>query len=398
MRDTDSASGSLGPESGVEAARGMPPAPDTIPVFRPRLPTAEEVLPYLKRIDASRWYTNHGPLNREFECRLAALFGLPETCVVTSSNGTAALVQALRALGAAPGRLCLTPSWTFAATPASIMAAGLTPFFVDVDRDTWRLELAMAEARLDVGEVGAVMPVSPFGAPIDGAGWDGFHQRTGIPVVIDGAAAFDSYSRSGRQIIGDTPVIISLHATKVFGVGEGAFVLTRDAELAQRIRQFGNFGFYDSRQATVPGVNAKLSEYGAAVGLAGLDSWQSVRAEWEALTICYRAEIERAELLRPGVALQGDWVSSYGVVELPAEMAANDLAEALSDRGIETRRWWDSGCHAQLAYRDCPRVDLPNTEYLAEHMLGLPFWRGLDEAGVRGIFETLRAAMRDLRP
>ena len=106
------------------------------------------------------------------------------------------------------------------------------------------------------------MPVAPFGAPFNIEEWDEFHRVTGIPVVIDAAAGFDTASA------GLSPVMISLHATKAMGIGEGGLILCRDNNLAEQIRAARNFGFLGERVAEIPGMNAKLSEYGAAVGLA----------------------------------------------------------------------------------------------------------------------------------
>lgn len=119
--------------------------------------------------------------------------------MTTLSSGTSALTLALRASAPIPGSLCMMPSWTFSATPHAAREAGLTPYFVDVAPESWALtpEIAAKELQAAPGTVGAVMPVAPFGAPIDYAGWDSLSDETGIPVVIDAAAAFDTV-RPGR--------------------------------------------------------------------------------------------------------------------------------------------------------------------------------------------------------
>ena len=108
-------------------------------LFRPRLPPASAILPYLKAIDSARWYSNSGPLVSSLKERLADYFGVPAGGVVTVANGTLGLELALQAVGARPGTLCMMPSWTFAATPAAAIRAGLTPWFVDVDAASWAL-------------------------------------------------------------------------------------------------------------------------------------------------------------------------------------------------------------------------------------------------------------------
>src|SRR5947207_10784452 len=198
-----------------------------IPIMRPKLPCAERLAPYLQQIDESRLYSNFGPLAVGLEQRLAAHFGIAGAAVTTVANATLGLTLALTAQGARPGTLCAIPAWTFIASAHAAMMAGLVPYFIDVDVASWALDAdrigdALAGAP---GPVGAVMPVAPFGARIDIAAWDRFRAHSGIPVVIDAAAGFDTL------VPGEVPAVVSLHATKVIGTGEGGFVISKDATL-----------------------------------------------------------------------------------------------------------------------------------------------------------------------
>src|SRR3984957_16438928 len=193
----------------------MPKASVEFPVMRPQLPTVDEVLPYLKAMDAARWYANHGPLVRQFESRLAGHFAVEPSRLVTASNATLAIALSLRALGVRAGTLCVMPSWTFVATAAAVVWAGLEPYFIDVDPGTWLItpeDVLKVAARRPVG---AVIVVSPFGAPLDLQCWYTFGRDSGIPVVVDAAAGFDSFrSRDGSHAA--VPVVVSLRVTKVF--------------------------------------------------------------------------------------------------------------------------------------------------------------------------------------
>jgi dTDP-4-amino-4,6-dideoxygalactose transaminase len=366
--------------------------PIRFPVLRPLLPTADKLLPYLEKIDANRWYTNLGPLVAEFETGLAQHFSVPAAQIVTSSNATMALSQTLCALVGRKG-YCVMPSWTFVATPAAAIWAGLQPFFVDVDPATW---LVMPEQILDIAkqrQVDAVIVTAAFGAGLDLTVWDRFTASTGIPVVIDAAAGFDGFAGCGAQKA-STPVVVSLHATKVSGIGEGAVVITGDAALAKRIRRFGNFGFHGSRDALVAGTNAKMSEYSAAIGLAFLAEWPERRAGWADLSAHFAAEVATMPGLRLAPAFDAGWVSSYGLIELPHTFTADVIADELRQCGIETRKWWGEGCHLQSAYRACERMALPETERLGRQVLGLPFWLGLPREDVTEIFKALRLALQ----
>ena len=251
----------------------------TIPIMRPMLPSTEWLAAYLGKIDERRIYTNFGPLAGALEERLADHFGLPSGTVTTVANGTLALALALMAQDARRGAFCVLPAWSFVACAHAAILAGLTPYFVDVDPGTWVLDpdvIAEQISRIP-GEVGAVMPVAPFGQPIVIDRWDAFYAKTRIPVVVDGAAAFDSVRAS------EIPVVVSLHATKVLGAGEGGLVISRNRELIRLIRIRSNFGFNNIREATLNALNAKFSEYHAAVAHAALDEWQTARTQWIAV-------------------------------------------------------------------------------------------------------------------
>ena len=148
-----------------------------IAVARPLLPSADALLPYLRRIDQTRIYGNMGPLTRELEERLARHFSVPSGSVATVANATLGLTLALQALGSRAGSLCLMPAWTFAASGHAAVAAGLRPYFLDVDADDWCIKpdsVMAAIGRLGADQVGAVMPVAPFGGAAFHDGWT-FH-------------------------------------------------------------------------------------------------------------------------------------------------------------------------------------------------------------------------------
>jgi dTDP-4-amino-4,6-dideoxygalactose transaminase len=367
------------------------PRDSLIPVMRPKLPTADELLPYLRRIDEARWYSNYGPLLLELRDRFAAHFKVENNHVAIVANGTVALSAALVAAGARPGTKCLLPSWTFVGSAAAAWAANLQPHFVDVDPATWMLDPEQLRKRSDLKEVGAVMVVSAFGSPVDTAAWDAFTEDTGIPVIIDGAASFDTVASVPRARAGRSAVMISLHATKVFGVGEGGLLLSTDTALVERFNQVCNFGVWGSPAGQILGYNGKLSEYNAAVGLAMFETWPARRARVVQLTERYReilGSVRGIELV-PGY---GDgWVSCY--CNIKTDAPAQSVIDGLAERGIETRRWWQSGVHVQKAYRDFPRDPLPVTERLASTVFGLPFSHDLDDTRFQRVIEGLKAAI-----
>ena len=358
-----------------------------IPAMRPLLPRAEACLPYLAKIDANRWYSNFGPLADELAHRLGRHFGIERSGVCLSANATLALAALLQDVSAKrPGALCLMPSWTFAATAHAVCLAGLKPKFVDVDAVSGQMTPALAAAALD-DSVAALVVVSPFGSQVAPDVWERFAATHGVAIVIDAAAAFDTV------IASSLPSVVSLHATKPVSAGEGAFIICRDEDLVERTRRRTNFGFDAGRVSTYRGMNAKLSEYGAAIALAGLDHWPKARAALLAQGARY------ASRLAPlGVSLQSGWGKTWISTTLNvriddpglnAERISNDLARS----GIDARRWWGEGCHRQLAFRHFAEGPLPNTEDLIARMLGLPFYGDLGADELDEVVTRLGAAL-----
>jgi dTDP-4-amino-4,6-dideoxygalactose transaminase len=362
-----------------------------IPVMRPKLPSAARLVPYLNAIDSSRIYSNFGPLALSFEERLTQRFGLSSGTITTVANATLGLALALTAQGARPGSLCAIPAWTFVASAHAATMVGLIPYFIDVNADTWALDPdAVANAIAGApAAVGAVMPVAPFGRPIDVAAWDRFQSRTGLPVVIDAAAGFDAV------IPGAVPAVVSLHATKVFGVGEGGFVMSTDTSLVSSVRARANFGFARTREAVTSAANAKLSEYHAAVGLAALDEWVDVRGEWMAVAQAYRSALPEPNRLQFQDGFGVSWITATCVVRLAGAGAAS-AESMLAAAGIETRRWWGEGAHAHAATAPFPRTSLPVTEALAHSTVAIPFFHDLRLDDIRRIADRISSAAEAL--
>jgi dTDP-4-amino-4,6-dideoxygalactose transaminase len=359
-----------------------------ISLLRPSLPSASALMPYLTRIDERRFYSNFGPLTQELESRIGQRLGLSARSVTTAANATVGLTAALLAQNPARNSLCLMPAWTFVATPLAALAAGLRPYFLDVDPDHWALSPEACEAMLDteMGPVGAVVPVAPFGRPVDAAAWDLFRARTGVAVVIDAAAAFDA------TLAGDVPHVVSLHATKALGCGEGGYVACRDVDLAQRTRAWLGFGFHGSRDAAVPGFNGKMSEYHAAVALAALDAWPETRAALMDRSRRYLDAFAGSNLVRPQPGFGATWVAATCVVELP-DGATERVEARLQVAGTDTRRWWGDGAHRHTATASMSRGLLPVTERLARSTLGLPFYADIPTAEIARVADQVLTAL-----
>jgi len=340
-------------------------------VLIPDLPDTEALLPWLRRIDRARRYTNAGPLLDEFETGVAATFDPPgDIGVAAVASGTTALDLALAALELPPGGRVLLPALTFPATALAVLRCGLQPVLADVDRASWTLTPEIASAAHATAAVDAVLPVAAYGMPLPVDAWSRFRELTGLAVLFDAAAAF------GNQRLPDRiPVVFSLHATKPFGIGEGGLVVCRDAGFIARVQRLGNFGFDAGVIVAAGGGNGKLSEYHAAVGLAQLARWPALAARRIQLWDRYRKDL--AQLGDRAAAQAGPGCApAMLVLRLPS--AAQRIREALAEIGIGTRRWYCPPLHRHPALADLQRIgpqtaELPVSDALGETLLGLPF-------------------------
>ena len=358
----------------------------------PDLPSADELLPYLRRIDKARWYSNYGPLVCEFEQRLCERLNHQDPTptagsirITTLSSCHQALVIGLHLLRLPPKSTVLLPCVTFPSSALAILDAGAAPLFSDIDPDNWSLTPALARKIAARQKIGAVMPVAVYGVPVEG--WDAFSRDTGIPVIIDAAAALDVQPIPERGL-----VAYSMHATKPFSIGEGGILVTRDPDLIASARQMSNFGTQD-RLAQGYGTNAKLSEYHAAVALAQLDRWEQVKQRRRAVFDFYIKALAQHPTIG---ALQKDIdraVTSCLMLKLASPEAAR-VVDVLNARNIPAHRcYWPPLPH-HPHFADVQKANnFPHAEALNRQIIGLPFHSFMTKADVdavvRAVTETL---------
>jgi dTDP-4-amino-4,6-dideoxygalactose transaminase len=341
-------------------------------------------------------YSNYGPLVQEFEVRLGTHFGTAPGTVASASSGLAAIVGAIlggvgRATAARP--LAVVPAYTFIATATAVELCGFEPVLADVDADTWQLHPEQVLAAADLDRVGLVVPVAPYGRPVAQAPWLEFARRTGIPVVIDGAACFDTIGADTGDALGELPVALSFHATKTLGVGEGGAVVCTDVERLDRIARALNFGFHSVRDCRAPNTNGKLSEYHAALGLAELDGWDGKREAFRRVAAGYRAALV-AEGLGDRLVATPDIALNYVLFRADDAAHAQRACERLDAAGLEYRFWYGLGLHRQSYYAAAGVSPQPVTDVLASRLLGLPTAPDLDPGVAARAAAALAAATR----
>ena len=364
-------------------------AAGTIRLLVPDLPVVDEFIDALRLIDARRWHTNGGALSVEFEQALAAFVagtsGVEQHCVTTSS-GTTALEVALLCLDLPPRARILVPAYTFPATANAVIRAGHVPVLSDICPQHWTLTPAIAHAALERERFDAVLPVAVFGTRLPVEAWDAFNAVTGLPVVIDAAAALGAME-GGRRAI----VAYSLHATKPMGIGEGGVVASTSAAFVASVRRMINHGF-DKGEVTVAGTNARLSEYGAAIGLAQLKRWPGVVERRRAIWDRYRERLVQA----PGVVVHGIADDHPpAVLTIRTSVASEIVAASLAREAIETRRWYAPPLHLHRAYDGVPHAAsaaaFAVAEDVARHAIGVPFHAHLTLDDVDRVVRALAA-------
>jgi dTDP-4-amino-4,6-dideoxygalactose transaminase len=357
-----------------------------IPVSAPMMPKLEAALPHLRRIDEHRLPGEQGGLVAALEERLCAHYGLPSGSVAACVNATVGLTLALQAAASRPDGLCIVPAWTHAATAQAVLAAGFTPFVVDVDPESGALTPALAWRAMSEapGPVAAVLPTAPFGRAPESEAWDEFHHRTDAAVVLDAAGGFDCVEA------GSFPSVVSLRAGKPLAAGEGGFLVSWDAALILDIRRRANLGMGGRLEAAVAGANGRMGEPAAAYAHAALDLWRLRKVELAAVLDYYRAAFADLGAVRVGEG----FVRATCCIEAP-EAAILAIEARLAEAGIASRRWYGQGLRGHAAFADLPGLPTPVADELARRTLGLPCWAGLRPGDLEEIAGIVRQAIAE---
>lgn len=328
--------------------------------------------------ERARW-SNGGPLVAELEQRLAQAEGWGH--VLATASGTSALTTALLALGLPRGGEVITSALTFRATPLAIEAAGLTPVFVASDRETLTLDASAVEQAIHARTV-AILPVHLFGVAADPA-LDALGEAHALPVVYDAAHAYGFADIVGRG----TATAYSLHATKLLHTGEGGFVATDDGQLDQRLRYAVNFGI-DRAHDVHAGINGKMSELAAAVGLATFPKVAGEVAAREALRAAYTAAAERGSRVRPHAPGSARALVMEVVRCDPRDQAR--IIEELAARDVIARRF-PALCGDGERYADHPVAGSTahDADQLSRSVIALPLHGRVRPAHVDAITEVL---------
>lgn len=363
------------------------------PVFvtRPFLPPLEEFVPYLEKIWDSHIITNNGPFHQELEQKLCDYLGVKYISLF--SNGTMALIAALQVLKIS-GEVITTP-FSFVATTHALWWNNVKPVFADIDPVTYNLDPDKIEAAI-TPKTSAILPVHVFGNPCNVERIQEIADRYGLKVIYDAAHAF-GVRLNGTSVanFGDLSVL-SFHAIKVFNTFEGGAVICHNENIKQHIDQFKNFGITDETTVVAPGINAKMNEFQAALGLLQLKYIDESIAKRKLIAAVYLDELKNV----PGIGLLNDIPDvkhnyAYFPVLIDASnfgRTRDDVYEELKKHNIYGRRYFYPLISQFPTYSGLGSAQpgkMPVAEKVTEQVLCLPIYPDLDKIVVKKICKLI---------
>jgi dTDP-4-amino-4,6-dideoxygalactose transaminase len=374
---------------------GKPAFETALHVGRPNLGDRARFFAYLDTIFDNRWLTNRGPLLQQFEKELSAFIGVKHCIAVC--NATIGLEIVIRALGMQDE--VIVPSFTFIATAHALQWQGITPVFCDIDPHTHNIDPRSLEKLITPRTTG-IIGVHLWGRPCAIEALQEIADARDLPLLFDAAHAFGS-TYNGTMIgnYGNAEVF-SFHATKFFNTFEGGAIATNDDELAARIRLMINFGFTDYDRVDGIGINGKMNEISAAMGLTNLQSLDSfIKISQDN----YRQYLQEIPGI-PGLSLIRYNESEkcnfqYIVVENDPSVTGlhrDVLQKVLHAENVLARRYFWPGCHRMEPYHKLfpdAHLHLHHTEQIAGRVLIMPTGAVRMEQEIATICDILRTAI-----
>lgn len=370
---------------------GAPAFEEKLHVGCPNIGNRDRLLTRINDLLDRKWLTNNGPYVKEIEQKIAEMLDVKHC--IAMCNGTAALEITIKASGLA-GEV-IVPSFTFIATAHALQWHGITPIFCDIEPQTHNIDPQQAEQMITPYTTG-IIGVHLWGRPCNVEFLTEIAQHHNIKLFFDAAHAFGcSYKRKMVGNFGNAEVL-SFHATKFFNTFEGGAVVTNDDELANKLQLMRNFGFTDYDKVISIGVNGKMNEVSAAMGLTSLESMEKF------IEVNHRNYIKYQQQLKniPGVSMltyDESEKSNYQYIVLEiddtvAHVSRDQLQEILWAENVMARRYFYPGCHRMEPYRSCyPSLGLllPNTDRLCQQVMLLPTGTAVSVAEITEICQII---------
>lgn len=381
--------------SNAPASPKPSPFNDPIYVTRPLLPDLQRFKMQLEDVWESGWLSNGGSKHKALETALSNYLNCPNISLF--NNGTIALIVACQALRLS-GEVITTP-FTFPATPHVLAWNNVTPVFADIDPETLTISPEQIE-RLITSRTSGILGVHVYGMPCDVDAIQDIATAHGLKLIYDGAHAFGT-SIEGRPVtsFGDA-TMLSFHATKLFHTAEGGALAVQDPALKRRIELLKNFGIKSETEVFMPGINGKMNEIQAALGLLTLELVGMERLARVAVANVYRERLPQL----PGIRLfeLPTTVRSsqqYFIirVENGRVMTRDALCDKLKLFNVFARKYFYPLCSEYSCYRALPSAtkrNLPNAHKAAQEVLALPFFGALGTDGAHRVCDAIEHICR----
>jgi len=352
-----------------------------INVTRSMMPDFEKYQEKIKKLWETRWLTNNGDYLVELERRLSERF---DTQCVIVSNGTLALLIAIELFDFPKGSEIIVTPFTFAATVEAIIWQGYKPIFADIDPETFNISPEEIEKHLTEKTV-AIMPVHVFGNPCNVEKIQDIAEKHNLRVIYDAAHCFDVFYE-GKSVykFGDISVA-SFHATKVFHTIEGGAIFSDNSELIEKARRLRNFGFNQKVEIVDVGINAKMNEFQAAMGLLNLEIVDEEIEKRKSVFEKYR------KLLGDVVYYQklSERLTKYNYIYMPVlfadEKTRDNVFEELKANGYNTRKYFYPSLNSIFSKQSCP-----NSESVSSRILHLPLYGDLEDEHIENVCSIIK--------
>lgn len=355
-----------------------------IKVTQPLLPDLDDFALMLKEIWDSKQLSNNGKMVRQLERELSDYLNVDYVSVF--ANGTIALQIACKLLGLT-GEVITTP-FTFPATTNALAWNHVTPVFCDIEEKTFNMNPDLIES-LITKQTTAIMPVHVFGNPCDVDKIQNIADRYGLKLLYDAAHAFGArYNGKSIASFGDVSML-SFHATKVYNTIEGGALVFNHRTLKERADEMRNFGIQSDGDIIEPGINGKLNEVQAAVGLLLLDKIDEEIKRRKEITLAYTdmlADVPGIRINKPEPGV--DYNYPYLIITIDIDeygISRDELYEKLAENQILTRKYFYPLCSNLQCYSHLPSSDkskLPVANRVAASVLALPLYGGLSNEDV----------------
>ncbi len=360
-----------------------------IPVTKPYLPNREKLNQYLDGIYERQWLTNNGQLVQELTQRLEKYLGVENLLLV--SNGTLALQIAYRALGvsgvaAGPQPEAVTTPFTFVATASSLKWDGVQPIFADIDPDTWCLNPANIEPAI-TPRTRAIVPVHVFGNACDVESIGKIANTHNLKVIYDASHAFGVKYKGESLLKWGDAATLSFHATKLFHTGEGGAIVFKRKEDLELAKKMINFGITGPETIEELGINAKMNELQAAMGLCVLDESEQIQKDRCEIAEKYDRYLGgnlQQQRIQPGTTYN----HAYYPVALKSEGQVGAVMDALQKEGVLARRYFYPSLET-VESLGSERSGCKEAKKLSERIICLPIYSGLPAKVIAGISEAI---------